>query len=56
MRIETSRSKTRILNTNRENHKRKINMKPIAIGKIMGEAMQIIIKIRGIIEILIGTF
>ena len=33
---------------------KKINMKAIAIGKIMGEP-RIIIKIRGIIEIIIGT-
>ena len=34
---------------------RKTNMKPIAIGKIMVEP-PIIIKIRGIIEIIIGTY
>ena len=48
----------RILSRFKENPKKKINMKVIAIGKIMVEAITIIIikMITGIIEIILGTY
>ena len=56
--ISETRYLIRILSRYKENQKKKINMKVIAIGKIMVEATTIIIikMITGIIEIIIGRY
>ena len=56
--ITETRCLIRIFSRYKENQKKKINMKVIAIGKIMVEATTIIIikMITGIIEIIIGRY